>query len=77
MTGTFIYCILNLKYLKSSVILIVILQTDFSFSLKPKPTRVISKTEKEDQQIAIYNLKGNGEALKLSHILYFGLYLIA
>ena len=40
--------------------------TDFSFSLKPKPSRVIAKTE-EDQtpQFAVYNLKGKGKISKL------------
>ena len=42
-------------------ILFFYFQTDFSFSLKPKPSRIIAKTEEDESpQFAVYNLKGKG-----------------
>ena len=42
-------------------LIICCFQTDFSFSLKPKATRVITKAETPPRQFAVYNLKGNGK----------------
>ncbi|XP_028392208.1 GPI transamidase component PIG-T-like [Dendronephthya gigantea] len=40
--------------------------TDNNFSLKPKPTRFISKSDEElNRQFAVYNLKGTGKVPKL------------